>query len=161
ERQVEEERRLLLAVDKADRFAGQDIRQVAVQLDLLPAAIDRSPALVLALHIAVRARQEAKELAEAPVERVKLVLFPQLPFAQEGRGVAGVLEPLGNRHLGHRQALPCATLMQELRVEFVPEALLIPAGKQTSPRGAAVRTGDVAARAADAVPGDAVDVGRG
>ena len=47
----------------------------------------------------MRAAEEAEELVEAAVQRVELRLLAQVPLADQAGGVAGGLEPLGERRL--------------------------------------------------------------
>ena len=54
------------------------------------------------------AGQEAEELAEATLERMKLLLLALVPLAKQPRGVTGRLEPGGNGHLSGRQSLALA-----------------------------------------------------
>src|SRR5262249_28666184 len=102
EGEVEEEQLLLVPVDEGGRLAGQDVGQVAVDLDPLLAAVDRAAGFIVGVEVRMSAAQEAEVLAEAAAQRVELVLLAEVPFADQPRGVAGRLEPVGDRYLGRR-----------------------------------------------------------
>src|SRR5262249_29431436 len=125
EGQVEEEGLLLMTVDEGRRLLRKDVSQVTIDLDLFLAAVNGPIVLVVGLQVGVSARQEAKELAKATVERVELFLLAQVPFADQACGVARRLEPIGDGHFCGGESLSVAASGKQGRVELMAKALLI------------------------------------
>ena len=103
----------------------------------------------LAVH--VRHRQEAVEVVEAHVLRLRLHVLAEVPLAHGLRGVAAVGEELGQRHL----ALESARLAVHRRA-LQPVAPRQAAREQRAPRRRA-RGLRVARREPEAAPGEGVD----
>src|SRR5207237_4647567 len=83
----------------------------------------------------------------------------EVPLADAGGGVTELLEPVGHRRLGERQA-EAAPAGPATAVELVAEAGRVAAGQEAGPAGGAVGGGDVAVGESHAVLGDGVDVRR-
>src|SRR5262245_47512619 len=146
-----------MALDELGSLAGEGCGEKAFFFGRLAAAHDPRDDRPRALRqIRIGAAQEAEELIEAAGERVVLLVLAQMPFADEARLVAGLLEPFGERDFGERQIGAF-----DRGVVFVSEPLLVAAGHQPGPRGAALRCADVALGAADTARGEGVYVGRG
>src|SRR5438132_878947 len=91
---------------------------------------------------------------------MELLLFAEVPFSDERRRIAGILEASRDRRLIDRQSLAGAAVLHQGRVELVAEARLVAACQHAGPRRTAIGTGDVTARAANAVLRQRVDVRR-
>jgi len=70
-------------LDEARRLAPEGVRRVIEVLDRLHAAEDAG-----GLEVVVGAAQEAEELVETALLRMHLRLRPEVPLADEARGVA-------------------------------------------------------------------------
>ena len=92
---------------------------------------------------------------------ITLRLGAEMPFADRPGSVTGVPKRVGQRNLFDGQAQPLAVAAgRPAGVEFVAEALLVAAGEQPGPRGAADRRRHVAVGEPHSIGGDRIDVRR-
>ena len=106
ERHVEEQRLLLgLPRDDAAGFVAEEVRGVAFLLHLLPVAIPVEFPAALVGEVIKHPEVMPVVMFEAAGQRqVGRLEFAEVPFADDLGGVAGLLEGVGERAFGERQA---------------------------------------------------------
>ena len=179
--EVEQKRLGFVAIDEGQRLAGEGIGEILAFADHLAAPHHGRTAVFLEGHLRVGRRtldikvprivvgevspaaiQKPEELVEPLRERVVAIVDAEVPLADRSRPVARRLQPLGKRLLVERQPHQLRMLQLETLgdVVFVAEPLLVAAGEQAGPRGAADGAGDVAGRAPRTGPGHRIEVRR-
>src|SRR5262245_61862304 len=108
----------------------------------------------------MRPAEETEILLKSAAERMELSLAAQMPLPYHAGRVAGGCQEVLVRGRRQRKA-ECRPFGRRARIDFVAETLLVAAGQQASPRRAAIGPGNVAARAADSVLRQGIDVWRG
>ena len=92
--------------------------------------------------------QEAEEFVEATPLRMKLGGAAKMPFADEGRGVAGFAQPIGDRLLRDGQTNTGRGVLRSDGVKLKTEARLVTPRQQRRARGRAERRRHVTIRKA-------------
>ena len=102
EREVQEERLLVVARNEVDGLARERVSQVGRLVHRLAPTQDGIALRTASPHgeVAVPAVQEAEELVEAAAQRLELVRHAEVPLADHARGVARRLQAVGERALG-------------------------------------------------------------
>lgn len=154
EREIQEEGLRLVGLDEGDRLAPERIGQVVLLIDRRRPTQDGSA--VGAGKVRVRAAEEPEEGVETPLRRMEAIRGPEMPFADRAGRVTGRAHAVREGRLGEREPMDIVLVR---KVELVPEALLIATGHETRARRRTIRSAHVGIREADAVRGDAVDVG--
>ncbi len=149
-----------VAIDEGERLAAEGIGQVFGLGDALGAAEDFGPTASVR-DVGMRAAEEAEEFVKAALGRPEALPRAEVPFADDARRIAGPFEPFGQRRFVAGQAEGFGLEADRTGIELVSEPLLIPARHEAGPRRAADGAGDIAARKADAVVRDRVDMRRG
>src|SRR5262245_44403 len=108
----------------------------------------------------MRPAEETEILLKSAAERMELSLAAQMPLPYHAGRIAGGFQAVREGGLRQRQA-DFRPFRRRAGIEFVAETLLVAAGHQASPRRAAIGPGNVAARAADSVFRQGIDVWRG
>ena len=92
--------------------------------------------------------QEAEELVDAAPLRVKHSGAAKMPFADEGRGVAGLTQPIGDRLLRDGQTNTGRGVLRSDGIELKSEPRLVTPRQQRRARGRAERRRHVTIRKA-------------
>ena len=159
ERQIEEERPLLVLLDPIARPLGIRVGRVEVRI-VHRLHVGADPRVDKVRRIEERrVGHRAKELVEAPFRRDKLRRSAEMPLADARSVVSQILQPIGDRRFRHRQPKRGVT-RSAAAVEFVAEPRRIPPGHQPRPARAAIRRGDIPLREANAGRRDRVDMRR-
>jgi hypothetical protein len=137
-----------------DVFLQLFVRSVSIHRDLV---LD---AALVSRKIDMPAAEQAVILLEAALHRVKLRMRAEMPLANGARGVASLVQELRHRGLAQRQTGHGA-LGQPRGIVLMSKPMLIPAGEDARASGTAERMRHIAARAADALGSELVEMRRG
>ena len=170
---VEEKRAVLLALDEIHGLLGVAGRQAGLDLtrdfridDFVPfderevrPALDSlfhrqmADSRVIGPHVV--GIREAEVFVETVLEGKELAAVAQMPLSEERRGVALLLEELGNQHL----VVVNAVLRSGTRGSQHADPVRIASGEQPGSRGPADGLGNIPVREVHAFFGHAVEVG--
>ena len=151
-----------LAFDEVHGAAAQQIGQVAVfGVRLLVAPEVGAPARIAVGEVVGAAGVKAVELLVARQARAEMRGVAQMPFADQGRGIAGVAQQRGHRGVIGRQAQHLVAMHAgDGLLGRTAQAVLPAARGQRKARGRAHRRVGVAAREAQALGGHGVQARR-
>src|SRR5262249_31587911 len=97
--------RLLRAAQKAARFFSNQISHVALPLDWLIVLIEhRLATRLVVVEIIDIAAERAEGVIKAVLQRQKLRLISQMPFAANRRSIASLIQSAGEHAALHRQS---------------------------------------------------------
>ena len=99
EREVQEERFLLMSLDKRDRLTSKGIGQVGrLGRCLCP---PQDP-ITRFREIGMAATEKSEVFIEAPFLGMKFGACPKMPFSDQSGDIPCILETIGNRRFGKR-----------------------------------------------------------
>ena len=162
EREIQEERLVLVPVDVSHRLPREVVGEVFSGHRAV--AITQHGAWLLEIRvIAAAAAEEAVEMIEAPRVGVELRRIADVPLADRDRGVAGCLQVIAQRLLLDSQAHELGIDTRRWfvgEIELVAVTLRVAPGQDAGPRRAAERRRHVGIGIGHAVGRDRVDIGR-
>ena len=167
ERNIQEKRFLVVAVDKGDRFPTEGVGQILGFLDRRPVAQDRIVGFVdlrteTTVGAVVRgAVDESKELVVATGVGMEFGRIAGVAFADHTRGVAKVLHAFGQRsHLGRNADLDVLTKLVRAGIVLRAEPVLVDSRPEARPRRTTHRPTHIPRRELHPVACDRVNMRR-
>lgn len=105
--------------------------------------------------------QKTKKLVESMSLWMKIRRPAQMPFANQGSGISGIMQAFGQGDLASRDTRTGIFIAGADGVEFVTKSSWKPAGQQAGPRGTAIGGGDIGLSTADTAFREPINPWRG